>query len=202
MIVCSFMSTIRMPSTSQKTQGQNLLSWRNSLCCLSRGWARVLPLFRLLFGFWGEMVDPCFIQAETCQELCLKMVQISTNIFCVVCFQKSGYPTGWEFYHILSYWEFYHIGSFIISRVVIRMEWTLSWKIPTALVMYLSATRLSPVTVSWTLGLFRELPQWQAFTLSALPVKLKFCQLSLYGSISSRKHTYINITPLNPTFIQ
>ena len=106
-----------MPSTSQKTQGQNLLSWRNSLCCLSRGWARVLPLFRLLFGFWGEMVDPCFIQAETCQELCLKMVQISTeHILCCV-LSEVWVPNGLRvlsyfiILRVLSYWEFYHIQS-------------------------------------------------------------------------------------------
>ena len=72
------------------------------------GQARVISLFRLLFEFWYELLDPCFIHIhnpwQKLVRICLKKVQISVRhiLSCVLLMncQKSGFPVGWGFSHI------------------------------------------------------------------------------------------------------
>ena len=112
-------NTISIP----KKRGHNFSSLQNSLCLFWLGWARLLPLFRLLFGSWGEPMDPYFIHGHKTQQklvmIGLKRVQISMwhilSCLLLINCQKSGYPRGWV----------------LISRSFVRMEWTLSWEIPT-----------------------------------------------------------------------
>ena len=96
-------NTISIP----KHRGCNLSSWRNSLCLLWRGWAGVLPLFRLVWMLgWNN--GPSFVHSHKPQQKLvrnrLKNVQISTRhilsrVLLISC-QKFGYPTGWEFSYI------------------------------------------------------------------------------------------------------
>ena len=120
-------------------------------------------------------MDPWFIHSHKPQQKFvrnwLKKVQISTRhiLSCMLLIncQKSGYPSDWEFSHM--------------CRSSVRMEWTLSWEIPTAITMFLTATRLSPITISWTLitisGCHSDRPSRTGSST------LEFCHLAFYDSI-------------------
>ena len=69
-----------------------------------------------------------------------KRLRFVSNNVCLVCFWSTVRSLGTQCGE-----------SFLISRSSVRMECTLSCEMPTVLAIYLSVTRLSVITISWTL---------------------------------------------------
>ena len=70
-----------MPSASNNTEAINFPVVQPNFVFFWRGESRIIPLFSLLFGFWYEILDLCFIHSHTPQQkfvrICLKKVHIS-----------------------------------------------------------------------------------------------------------------------------
>ena len=122
------------PKQYQGIRAHNLPSWRNCLgepgcfhcldCCLD---SRVKWLTHV-------SSKPRHKPQQKLARIRLKKVQVSTHIFCLVCFWSTVRSLGTQ-----------RAESFLISRSFIRMELTLLCDFPTALAISLAVTSLSPI---------------------------------------------------------